>query len=184
MPSGYTEPVQKGDITEFSDFALRCARGMGALILMRDEPLDAEIPVFQPSDHHGVKLGQAKERLAELEKASDAEITAMRDSEYKTAFDLWKDSCKEKAEWKSRYQSMLRKVRMWTPPTPDHQGLKEYMEKQFSDSIDWDCSDWEMPRKLSPEEWKEQEFKKIYREIAYHEREGEEEVSRTNTRYT
>ena len=45
MPTGYTAYVQDGVITEFADFAMKCARAFGALIDMRDESLDAEIRV-------------------------------------------------------------------------------------------------------------------------------------------
>lgn len=44
MPTGYTYPVCEGKITEFPDFALSCARAFGALISMREEPMDAPLP--------------------------------------------------------------------------------------------------------------------------------------------
>lgn len=44
MPTGYTNRIQNGEITEFKDFALACARAFGALISMRDDALDAPMP--------------------------------------------------------------------------------------------------------------------------------------------
>ena len=44
MPTGYTAPVQDGKIVTLKDFAWCCARGMGALVTMREAPSDAEIP--------------------------------------------------------------------------------------------------------------------------------------------
>jgi len=60
MPTGYTYPVVEGKITEFSDFALSCARAFGALITMRDDPHDTPIPeTFEPSDYNAKKLAEA-----------------------------------------------------------------------------------------------------------------------------
>ncbi len=48
MPTGYTDAVKDG-IT-FDQFVLGCARGMGALVMMRDEPSGTPIPErFEPS---------------------------------------------------------------------------------------------------------------------------------------
>ena len=47
MPSGYTEGVASGKVTEFKEYALLCARAFGACISLRDEPLSLEIPEFK-----------------------------------------------------------------------------------------------------------------------------------------
>ena len=64
MPTGYTASVADGRVTEFAPFALQCARAMGALIMMRDEPHDAPIPErFEASDYYSKSLAEARERL-------------------------------------------------------------------------------------------------------------------------
>lgn len=81
MPTGYTEAVQSGEVTEFRDFALRCARAMGALIMMRDDPMDAPIPdEFKPSDWNRKQLDKARFRLADVQCWSDsaAELAASK----------------------------------------------------------------------------------------------------------
>ena len=58
MPTGFTCDIKDG-IT-FERFALNCARAFGALINMRDDSLDAEIPdEIKPSDHHVKALAEA-----------------------------------------------------------------------------------------------------------------------------
>ena len=65
MPTGYTADVMDGKVTDFKLFAMQCARAFGALVIMRDEPLNAEIPdEFSPSNYHFQELEQARERLA------------------------------------------------------------------------------------------------------------------------
>lgn len=44
MPTGYTADVQSGKVTDFAEYAMNCARAFGALVLMRDDPSDADIP--------------------------------------------------------------------------------------------------------------------------------------------
>jgi hypothetical protein len=49
MPTGYTDCVRSGEVTEFADFAMKCARAFGACIEMRDEPSGTPIPeAFEP----------------------------------------------------------------------------------------------------------------------------------------
>jgi hypothetical protein len=60
MPTGYTAKLYDGD-QKFQDFAMECARAFGALIEMRDEPMNAKIPeTFEPSEHHVNGLERAK----------------------------------------------------------------------------------------------------------------------------
>lgn len=67
MPTGYTANVPDG-IT-FEQFVWQCARGMGALVMMRDEPTGAPIPErFEPSDYN------AKREIAYHTKAHQEEV--------------------------------------------------------------------------------------------------------------
>ena len=81
MPTGYTLDLYDGKDITFEEFALRCARAFGALISMRDEPIDAPIPErFEPSDYHLKELEKAKKRLKEVKKWNEetAEQEAVR----------------------------------------------------------------------------------------------------------
>jgi len=77
---------------------------------------------------------------------------------------------------------MLSKVQEWKPPTPDHVDLKKFMIQQLEDSIEFDCFIPEMPQRLSGEEYREQQIKKVLDDIDYHEREYAKEVNRVHER--
>jgi hypothetical protein len=58
MPTGYTAKLME-EGQSFPEFAMRCARNFGALIMMRDESLDVPIPEqFEPSDYYRKKLSE------------------------------------------------------------------------------------------------------------------------------
>jgi len=75
MPTGYTYPVQDGKITELRDFALLCTRGFGALIMMRDEPMDAPIPetLGANTQYHDEALARGKASRVEVNMLSASE---------------------------------------------------------------------------------------------------------------
>ena len=54
MATGYTYPVVEGKITEFSEFALGCARAFGAFMHMRDDNSDA--PLRYSSDRGSMNI--------------------------------------------------------------------------------------------------------------------------------
>lgn len=49
------------------------------------------------------------------------------------------DRAKENEALKNRYNAMLSKVRSWIPPSEDYNGIKDFMESQLIDSLDFDC---------------------------------------------
>ena len=70
MPTGYTAEVQKG--ISFDKYALNCARAFGALVSMRDEPSDKEIPEkLEPSDYHFKAKATAENNLSTLNSLSN-----------------------------------------------------------------------------------------------------------------
>jgi len=183
MPTGYTLDLYDGKDITFEEFALRCARAFGALISMRDEPIDAPIPErFEPSDYHLKELEKAKKRLKEIKKWDEetAEQEAVR--AYQEALKKREEFVKKNNLIRKRYEDMLSKVQKWKPPTIEHVNLKQFMIQQLVESIEYDCFIPEMPQRLSGEEYKEQQIKKALSDIDYHEREYAEEVNRVYER--
>lgn len=185
MPTGYTHAVQTGEITEFPDFAMQCARAFGALIMMRDEPSGAEIPeAFEPSTYSAERATEARAKLAALQAMTDPEIKAAADADYRGRLDSWEQRKRKRAEGKARYEAMLAKVTAWTPPTPDHVEMKSFMLDQLKESIKFDCSgDYDVkPEPVSIYEWRIAEINRLTKDIAYHEKAQAEEVARTEGR--
>ena len=179
MPTGYTLDLYNGKDIAFEEFVLKCARAFGALIDMRDEPMDAPIPErFEPSDHHLKELEKAKRRLKEIRKWNEEKAEQEAERAYREALEEREEFIKKNKLIRKRYEDMLSKVREWKPPTPDHVDLKKFMIQQLEDSIEFDCFIPEMPQRLSGEEYREQQIKKALSDIEYHEKEYAEEVNR------
>jgi hypothetical protein len=51
MPTGYTYEIEDGSITELNEYVWRCARAMGAMVMMRDKPSGARISIDDCSEY-------------------------------------------------------------------------------------------------------------------------------------
>lgn len=180
MPTGYTADLYDGKDQSFPEFALACARAFGALILMRDDPKDAPIPdEFAPDDYHVKKIAEARAEFDRLVSMTNVEA----DAEAVRLADEW-DAARAAEEAtrlarKARYEAMRDEAEAWDPPTSEHQGLKEFMVKQLTESIDFDCFTYEFP---SPPRdgstWRHEAVAKAKRDIEYHTAEHAKEVER------
>lgn len=185
MPTGYTAKLYEGADQSFPDFLMSCARAFGALITMRDEPMDAPIPdEFEPSPWYAERVEKVKARLAELQAMTVNEIANAAEAAHRQATDAWEEADRAKDERKARYEAMLAQVREWMPPTEDHQGLKDFMIQQLTESIDFDCSMsyWPRPTPKTPKQWHAEEVARTERSLAQDEKENAEEIERARNR--
>ncbi|MGI4776910.1 MAG: hypothetical protein ACRYGA_02135 [Janthinobacterium lividum] len=181
MPTGYTAGVADGSVTEFSKFAMECARAFGALMNMRDEPQGANIPdKFETSGYHDRELAAAKARQRDLAlmTSQQVEIAAEAAHEVETAEKRRRDLANE--EQRSRYLAMRAQAAAWVPPSKDHSGLHEFMLQQLDQSIDFDCrpEPLEALSKLTPQEWFAKQIERNDWELAYHTEKADEERKR------
>lgn len=190
MPTGYTSFIADG--ISFERFALVCARAFGACVIMRDDPINAPIPErFEPDRYHSTRVKECIERLQELSVMSEEEAQASAAQEYEDSVAGYRESINKSRKLKSQYTAMLAQVMAWTPPTPDHQGLKDFMIRQIDDSMHGDCSDEYVRHleqyiadieKLTADEWKAKSIQDLQKSIAYHSKKQEEENARTASR--
>lgn len=132
MPTGYTATLMEKGQT-FKEFIMGCARAFGALIEMRDSPNDAPIPdKFEPSDYHAKRLIESREKLAKLKAMTDAEKEAFGQSEKAADIKRIEKWLEKDIAQNKRLEDMAAQVQVWNPPTPDHQGLKDFMLQQIS----------------------------------------------------
>lgn len=95
---------------------------------------------------------------------------------------------REARELQAKYEAVLERVREWVPPTPDHVGLKDFMIKQITDSIGWDCKSTidyyskNAPVLLTGEQWMAKTAEEAQRSLDYHRRELLKEVERVDSR--
>ena len=183
MPTGYTYPVVDGKVTDFPEFAMQCARAFGALITMREDPMDAEIPdEFKPSDYSGKKLAEAKAKLKKLHALSPAQVQERADESYAIQLKAHLDYRARMRLENDRLDAMLKHVRSWRPPTSEHKGLKEFMVEQLTTSkhdMKWGS---EEPVKRSAEDWLASEIASAKREVDYHTKDDEQEKERAASR--
>ena len=184
MPTGYTAGVVDGTVTDLRTFALTCARGMGALIMMRDEPSSAEVPRrFEPqTTYHDERLVSARARLAELDAMSEADREAACGNHNAQVKADRTRATEENTEKRNRYNSMIAKVVQWEGAP---EGLKEFMLEQLRSSREFDCGGDPteyMPAPVEVTEWYREELRKAARDIEYHEGERAKEIGRTAER--
>ena len=185
MPTGYTADVQSGKVTEFEEYAMQCARAFGALIMMRDDPKDAEIPEsFEASDHHQKALDQANHDMQMFREASDEILATRQKSQFDQAMKSHEERLATKREQRKRYEAMLEKAKAYESPSPDHDDFKNFLVSQLENSIDWDCSEkhCEPPKVETFGAWKERERAELQRSISYHAKHLAEEVERARSR--
>ena len=130
MPTAFTDYIEKGEITKFSDFAKLCTRAFGVAIHMRDESLDT------PYIKREVDL-YYKERVSGIEN----EIKTLKDNpsevyeSYKKALsediNLYKDEINERNSRKKIVASLIREANEWIPPTKEHENFKNFVLEQL-----------------------------------------------------
>jgi hypothetical protein len=187
MPTGYTAKIGDTDIS-FKDFALHCARAFGACIMQRDAPGD-EPPKLQEVDNYHLKqVALAQEKLGALALLSPEEARARAENEYAQTLKDAEEGIARDARLKERYEAMLVHVAAWQPPTPDHQGLKDFMEQQLRQSLSFDCgrSYWQDAKAgskcLTADEWMLKEKARATKDLDYHTKEYAEEKERVKGR--
>lgn len=163
---------------------MTCARAFGACVDMRDLPIDAPIPVFEPKPYYANQIEAAKRDIARFESMTDGEANGLALEVYLSAVEL---NAKRRAEFedlKAKYEKMLADVDAWMPPTSEHIEMKNFMRQQIVDSIKFDCSiDWIAdPEKKTGAQYREEMLTKSRENLEYATREHEKEIERTQQR--
>lgn len=185
MPTGYTDKLYRDESQTFTEFALRCARGMGACIMQRDDPCDIPPRKQKASDYNQRRLVEARNELERLSEMTPQQANEEASAERETKLKERERHNREALELLARYQQMMIAVEHWDPPSTDHVGMKEFMIEQLQTSINFDCStgDWpKIPPVMSGEEWRQAQIQKVLHDIDYHTRENLKEIKRTESR--
>jgi hypothetical protein len=184
MPTGYTEKLMSKGQT-FHGFAMRCARAMGACIMMRDDPLDAPIPArFEPSSLYAEQVENSKRKLERLRAMNDEEKIAFAKDAKARAVRVARDHLRKVMRENARLAAMRAKVEAWEPPL-DHQKLKEFMLVQIKISMH-DTSYCEeqlsVLMQTSPVEFFSKAMANAEWELAFSVKAHHEEIQRTESR--
>jgi hypothetical protein len=179
MPTGFTAAVESGEITTLKQFALQCARGMGACITMRDAPFDAPIPdQFEPEvEFYQTRLTAAHELLKVLENLTPEQCDSRAANDFRELTANFEQREAERKERNARYESMLQKVRGWTT---EAEGIRDFMLQQLTISIDTYAG--EPPVELTGAQWLVKTRKEALRDISYYETHIADEIHRVALR--
>lgn len=184
MPTGYTAAVADGKITDLEPFIWQLARGMGALIMMRDDPWDAPVPEkFEPSQYSADRLVEARAERDRIRSMSAAEADAAAKSEAEKHDQSEAKYRADKIAQRERYQAMIDKVEAWESAP---EGIKEFGLEQLRTGMKFDCpaeiTFWDERPSEDGQEWRLGKLQKIERDIAYHAKGQGEEDARTEGR--
>lgn len=187
MPTGYTHRIANGTETSLRQFALRCARGMGALITMRDDPSDAPIPTeLAPSLYHAERLSGVKAEIARLEALTPAQRATAAGEDHAQHHRQWAESREQNRQQYDRYTAMLDQL---NEPHDWPEGLLSLMRSQIEESRRFDCWTDEDRAKYHPEpqpasagQWLSDKLERLYKDVAYHTAEHQKELDRTAER--
>lgn len=181
MPTGYTYKLSQGEVT-FREFVLTCARAMGALVMMRDEPMDAPLVRGEPSPYYAEKLEAARARVSLVESWTPEQAQSEADATHaREVADVMRRNAESKAT-AARYDAMTREVEAWHPPTKDHEGLRKFMLEQIAESRRFDCSYEAMPNRISGLAHRTVELAKANRDVMYYVDESAKEDARVDGR--
>ncbi len=155
MPTGYTAKLCEGEQT-FEEFVWTCARAMGALVMMREDPLDKLPPKrFEPSTFYAERIAEEECALRELRDMTPEEADRRADEEFRQRETAFLEEREKVSNLRRRLDAMLARVEQWTPPSSEHGGLRGFMLEQLNETIKWDgrtCL--ELPKRERGDEWR------------------------------
>lgn len=137
MATGYTYPVAEGELTSAPEFIRRCARAMGALVMLRDEPLSAPIPDTLPtsSSYNQDRLVEIDGKLAQLDGLRSEELDRMFEEAREAAITRDHERFERARVERVRLKNMRDAISDWTPPRSDFFTLKNFMLEQLDLSL-------------------------------------------------
>lgn len=187
MPTGFTYKIADGTDTSVRHYILQCARGMGALATMRDDPVDAPIPTELTPDtaYDDERIAVIEADLARLRGMTSEAARDAAAKEFADRHQAWQQRRIEDKDQYERYTLMIARVAQLTG-LPD--GLHEFMISQLIESRGFDCSypnaakyDPE-PVPCSGEVWLARQLADAERRLIYYTRQRQEELDRTAKR--
>ena len=189
MPSGHTYKIEKDPDFTFTDFALSCARSMGACIMQRDNDSSEPPQVEIASTYHLDAQHAAEAKLRELETITPDALQALYNEEVSRIIEA---DLKSRAEWafrKRAYAKMRARVKAWVPPSKDHENFKAFMLEQIDSSTRFSGyekeeygDEYASKPPVSPEAYKKQLVKLARENIVYHRDHYAEDVERAEKR--
>lgn len=163
----------------FEEFMISCAKGFGAVIMMRDMDGDEEITIkniSESSDYHLNEIAQAEKELTRLQNMSSEERALYGETTRQKEIESINECMATRRAELDICKNTLSKVKSWTPPTDDHISYKDtivkWMEETLKNEEMGPDSYYEKERKLlqksSPMSIYQRDVQQIKEDIVYH----------------
>lgn len=181
MPTGYTAPVEDGEITELKDFAANCARAFGAFVHQRDSTGRTLTYPSPPSDdsYYVEALARAGAKMAEWPTLSEEEKYARWSDEVRRIEQDREDSVREYVEKNARYDAMLAQVEAVAVPE-ELRNFKDFMVQQLTDSKYTDSSSYYTTQDFY--EWCDAQYPRFVKDVSYYSDQLAKELERYRER--
>lgn len=168
MPTGYTAPLYEGEEISFEEFMLRCSRGWGVAIVLRDHPPDV-LPTEEnvvEGDWRARLLVEAEARYDRVRDLTPDEVAAEHQAELEERARANAENVANCEAIRERYEAMLARVSSWEPPTEDHVGFKAFVIEQLTESLAADATSYARPLEtLTDAEWQAARLERLGAEI-------------------
>lgn len=167
MPTGYTAPVEDGEITELKDFAALCARAFGCFMHQREDSLSTGLKMPQePTDSYlRDSLSKAELERQRWKGLSEEEKYAEWSKYYTKTL---AENASRRAEIltkNARHYAMLAQVEATEVPS-QLQEFKNFMVEQLTMSLTNDSDRWYHISEYV--EWCENKEESIERDLKYY----------------
>ena len=128
--------------------------------------MDAEIPQEVPIDpYYYRRIRELRTEIAEIEALSEDEATARVNAKAQETRREWQARQAETQRLQAEYKRLIAQIEAWPPPTPDHQGLKDFALQQLRESLEFDVHGWEEPA-APVVGWKERTLAELHKSLA------------------
>lgn len=132
MPTGYTAYIEDGDITTGKEFLKLCTRAVGVAIDQKDDPLSVPTKTkFEPSQYYIDAYNEACAELRDAKSVSFNDAKLRLKSKYHKKIEDYKKLAEKYSDLRNKYLKVRQEVEAWTPPTPEHDGLKKFALEQI-----------------------------------------------------
>lgn len=144
MPSYYTADIYDGKDISFQEFALKCARAFGALVHMRDEPLNTPLSRPTISDYHTNEIKNIENEFALFLQSSTEQRKKMFEIEMEKEEAYYIKEIEKVKQTKNKYLTLIDDVKAYKPQSKELKEFKNFMFDQLIDGMKYDCSneDW------------------------------------------
>lgn len=132
MPTGYTQYIENGKITTGKDFLKLCTRAFDIAVDIKDEPLSVSTPThFKPDSYYKERYEKALKRFNSVSKMTLDEARQKMKKLYDDQITFYIEYIENATSLNEKYKKVRNEVEKWTPPTEDHQKLKEFALNQI-----------------------------------------------------